>query len=269
MKKTSRFFLAITFVLSMVLGGVGNLYAITYGEPDGEQHPYVGFVAFYDSDGQYMWRCTGTLISPTVLLTAGHCTYGTSHARVWFESDLSLLEYPFNADPYSIEGTPIPHPNYDNFATFPNTSDVGVVILDEDVVKAKYGVLPEIGVLDKLSTKRGLQNRLFDVVGYGYLSVKPKLIIARGRYNASSMLINLRNALTDGWNIHLSNNPGQGQGTGGTCFGDSGGPVFISGTNIIVGITSFGLNENCKGVDFSYRIDTQYAEDFINYPYPQ
>ena len=47
---------------------------------------------------------------------------------------------------------------------------------------------------------------------------------------------------------------------GGTCFGDSGGPTFdistaeIAAENIIVAVTSFGLNYSCNASG-SYRID--------------
>ena len=50
---------------------------------------------------------------------------------------------------------------------------------------------------------------------------------------------------------------------GGTCFGDSGGPNFQSGTNIILGINSFVTNGNCTGVTYSYRADTSAARAFL------
>jgi secreted trypsin-like serine protease len=77
-------------------------------------------------------------------------------------------------------------------------------------------------------------------------------------------LQNLRSALTDGYNMQASNN--LGRDGGGTCFGDSGGPVFLDGSasNLIVGVTSFGLSANtCRGVDFSYRLDQQAVIDWI------
>ncbi len=76
--------------------------------------------------------------------------------------------------------------------------------------------------------------------------------------------VNLKSALSGGWNLHYSNNPGQGHGgSGGTCFGDSGGPV-ISQDGYIVAVNSFVLNNNCNGAGFGYRTDTQLANDFIN-----
>ncbi len=79
---------------------------------------------------------------------------------------------------------------------------------------------------------------------------------------ALSHLTNLRSALTGGFNLQTN---GNGAGKGGTCSGDSGGPVFYGGfeSNVIVGVTSFGLNEICRGVDFAYRTDQQAVLDWI------
>ena len=94
--KSTKKLLAVTFlVLSVVLASVGAVYGITFGELDGDGHPYVGLVLFFDDAEEYMWRCSGTLLSPTVFLTAGHCTFGTTSAKVMFDTDLSELEYPY------------------------------------------------------------------------------------------------------------------------------------------------------------------------------
>ena len=53
-----------------------------------------------------------------------------------------------------------------------------------------------------------------------------------------------------------------GGGKGGTCFGDSGGPVFYQDTPIIGAIVSFGITP-CIGVDYQFRIDTDTSLDFI------
>ena len=258
----------ITLVaITLVLICTSPVLAITYGEPDGNGHPYVGLALFYDESGNYLWRCSGTLLSSTVFLTAGHCTQGTASATVLFDSDLTKLQYPYlDCSPYScVEGTPHTHPNYDDYATFPNTSDVGVVILDRQVIINKYGTLPKLGILDELATRRGHHDLIIRSVGYGMQSVKPISESNQIRYTSTSMLINLRSHLTDGYNLQTSNNPGQGHGTGGSCFGDSGGPIFYpQGSNVVVAVVSFGLNNNCKGADFGYRTDITNAQDFIN-----
>lgn len=127
-------------------------------------------------------------------------------------------------------------------------------------------MLPVLGLLDDLATRRGLQDRIFRTVGYGLQSVKPSLQADRVRYTSTSMLVNLRSALTDGYNLHTSNNPGKGYGTsGGSCFGDSGGPIFYpEDSNVVVAVVSFGMNWNCKGADWGYRTDIPDAQDFIN-----
>ena len=229
--------------------------AITYGEPDGTAHPYVGILVFFDASGNLMWRCSGTLLAPRVFLTAGHCTSGVTSARIWFDADVSTV------NPYvdGLTGTPIPHPEYDG-SGFPDTHDVGVVLLDKDASVATYGALPPPGILDALATQRGRAYPTFTVVGYGYQAVKPRYQAELMRYQAASQLVNLRSALTDGYNLQTSNAPGIG---GGTCFGDSGGPVLLGTSTLVVGVTSFGLNNNCKGVDFAYRTDIQDALDWI------
>jgi len=250
-------------VLAMTLGSLGVGHAIMFGWPDGEDHPYVGLMVA-DIDGEPVWRCSGTLIAPQVFLTAGHCVYEATAARVWFDTDLTdNEEYPYGGET-SVEGTPIPHPNFDGSLPIPNTSDVGLVILDEPVTDVGFGALPAIGLADELNTSPGIEAML-NIVGYGRQLVKPELIADRIRYQATPMLVELDGAISGGYNIHLSSNPGEGGGTGGACSGDSGGPALASTeSNVVVGVGSFVFNSNCRGVGFYYRVDTEYARDFID-----
>lgn len=117
-----------------------------------------------------------------------------------------------------------------------------------------------VGTLDTLATRRGQQQVRFDVVGYGLQEIKPRELAERTRLKASVRLVNLTSALTDGYNIHHSGARGTG---GGTCFGDSGGPIFTAGTSQIVAVTSFGLNANCAGGGFGFRVDTTDVTAFI------
>ena len=104
--------------------------AITYGEPDGNAHPYVGLVVFYDSSGTPTHRCIGTLLSSTVFLTAGHCTEGTASAQVRFKETVTSADgYPYSG---GVTGSTYTHSHF-NFNALPATYDVGVVVVDEAV----------------------------------------------------------------------------------------------------------------------------------------
>jgi hypothetical protein len=249
-------------VLVALMLAVMPVSAVMYGQPDGNGHPYVGLVVFYADEQatQPLWRCTGTLISPTVLLTAGHCAedFSTKRAQVWFDSTIQVPPYPLSG---GVLGTPISDPQWNGSLALPNTHDVGVVILDTPVTDRGFGALPTEGFLDGLATQRGLQDVSFTIVGYGLQSVKPVESALRERFVGQTHLVNLRSALTNGYNIQLSSNPGNW--SGGTCFGDSGGPIFYSDTNIITAVNSFVLNSNCKGAGFGYRVDTTSAREFL------
>lgn len=241
--------------------------AVQFGEPDGDAHPHVGLLVF-DVDGVPAWRCSGTLLSPTVILTAGHCTFGTSGGRVWFEPDVDA-GIPGNGYPWgggtSIEFSAIyTHPDYNPNAFF--LHDAGIAILSEPVYLDTYGTLAPIGLLDQLAKRRGLQDRTFTVVGYGLQSVVPTLQADRVRYRGTVQLIDVNGTagIPAGTSATFTNNPGKGNGSGGTCFGDSGGPIFYQDTNVIAAITSFGLNSNCAGIGGGYRVDTEDDQEFIN-----
>jgi len=206
-----------------------------------------------------MWRCSGTLISETVFLTAGHCTYGAAHVEIWFdnnEADVRANGYPFVGQ---VSGTPYTHPDYPT-ASFV-VHDVGVVVLDEAYPMAEYGVLPQLNQLDALKTRRGTQNVTFTAVGYGLQKINPVFVERRlDRMVATPHLIQINvPGFTGSFSMLLSNNAS----TGGTCFGDSGGPNFLGDSNVVAGVTSFGINGNCAGTGGVFRMDRQTALDFV------
>jgi hypothetical protein len=284
MRKLIGVLTIVSLALALI---VMPVIAITGNWVEDNQHPFVGMVVFYDANGEFIWRCSGSLISPTMVLTAGHCAdtaEGAATARVYFQQDAGVNYNPVTqVDPvtgypdYCADGTlgtlcatsdELYNYGFANFAGFPNTHDVGLVILDQPITLSEYGQLPSVGVLDGLSTARGTDKQVFTVSGYG-LSYSSQVhsvvgnISFRERLMATSTLVNLESHNTDGYNIQTQ---GNGDGRGGTCSGDSGGPVFLgdSESNTIVAVTSFGMNSICRGTDYGYRIDRQEVLDWIN-----
>ena len=236
-------------------------YAITAGgDLDGNKHPYVGLMVAQDKKGNPLWRCSGTLLSPTIYLTAGHCTEPpAAHVEIWFDADVEngipANGYPFDGD---VGGKPYTHPNYNPNAFF--LFDLGVVVLKKPVQMSKYGRLPSLNVLDRLATERGLQNVTFTAVGYGLQQINPVFEVSeRVRMFATPHLVQINTGFTGDFSLLLSNN----HSTGGTCFGDSGGPNFIGNTNVVGGVTSFGINGNCAGTGGVYRVDRADDLDWV------
>lgn len=282
-----KWMIVTTIVLVMFVVAAVPAISITNDWEEDFEHPFVGLVVFYDADGGLIWRCSGSLISPTKLLTAGHCTdtaEGVTTARVYFQQDAGANYDPgLQLDPNTgypescaadtlgtlcATSDEIYNFGFANFAGFPNTRDVGLVILDQPISLPEYGVLPAAGALDGLSTARGKKDTTFTVSGYGLTyrtndnSPLPNVSF-RERLMATSMLVNLNSANNDGYNLQTQ---GNGNARGGTCSGDSGGPVFLGDeeSTLIVGVTSFGMNSLCRGTDFAYRIDRQEVLDWIN-----
>lgn len=233
-------------------------HAITNGEPDGTAHPYVGLVGFYDGDGVYVQRCSGTLIAPTVVLTAAHCAFaddGTQlvEARVWFDPVVGPGVVSGQVD--GTSGEAVPHPGFDGYASFPESNDVAVVLLDSAVTTVGFGALPAVGVLDGL-TKKGAG---FTLVGYGFLQVKPVEVTGdRTRLRASAVPGGPNGSKTAGFNLRTK----PGKDGGGFCFGDSGGPALLGNTNVVVAVSSLS-QQSCKAYSLSYRVDTRAVLEWL------
>jgi hypothetical protein len=261
--KISKLIRVLAIVSTLTLGLVlllgGTAAAITNGQPDGEGHPYVCCVVVFDEYGNFIGSGSGTLISPTVVLTAGHVTDAGPNIFVTFASDLTQAVFP---DDY-IYGVPYTHPEFQLGAGpgLPNylTHDVGVIALTAPAPVTEYGALPGEGSIDSLGKKTDL-----DLVGYGYnYRDRPsqEWVFFGARYYAPSRLIPSNHVNSDEF-IKTTSNPAQGKG--GTTFGDSGGPVLLGGTNVILGITSYCTNYNSAGLGYAARADTADVLEWVN-----
>jgi secreted trypsin-like serine protease len=241
---------------------IGPASAITFGRFDGQRHPNVGAMVVESQDsGQKYLFCSGSLISPTVFLTASHCTVslasrGIKPHQVWVTFDPT-----FDQDSPLIRGTYHTNPKYASGGEN-DTFDVAVIVLDHAVQRTPVD-LPEKGLLNELNAAGELRDATFTAVGYGTVrdtitgGFDGILDNSKRRFATQGFL-----ALEPAW-LQLSMNPAAG--SGGTCYGDSGGPHFLGGpsSNLEVSLTVTG-DAVCKATDTTYRLDTKSARQFLS-----
>jgi V8-like Glu-specific endopeptidase len=221
--------------------------AITNGMPDGNAHPNVGGLVFprQFSDGTWLY-CSGTLISPTVFLTAAHCDIGSARVTVTFDSAYQDGDKTFT-------GTWHADPLYGHDESDPH--DVAVVVFDKPIKGITPAQLPAAGSLS------GLPNdQKFTSVGYGAYEVTNQPGGHRYLYNdVRGVATGTLNSISKSW-LRISMNPATGNG--GTCYGDSGGPNFLGTTSIVAATTITG-DAVCRSVNTVYRLDTASARSFL------
>jgi hypothetical protein len=274
MRPTQRW-LAAPLVAAAVTFAVTTLpvRAITYGFVD-TTNVFANTGAFIvrTPPGQEIFPiCSGTLIAPTVFLTASHCT-------VFFENNLAPVGYTAfvsfdNLIPFgeltSNQTLLIPvievvsNPNFNQSQSDPG--DIAVLLLPEgDTTGITPATLPPAGLLDQLSAQNGLKHAVFTPVGYGLqnrvtgggvpffqdLNPLPRMF-AFSSFNALGPAF-----------LRLSQNPSTGNG--GTCFGDSGGPNFFTygGRRLLAAVTITG-DAVCRSTNVTYRLDIDSARGFL------
>lgn len=273
MRRITTLIAAFAIVLSV---SAAPASAITNGELDGDGHPYVGLMVFQLAEGRF--RCSGALISSTVFLTAGHCTFGViGKVQIWFLADVETNRCKltgadltpencaaatpnWNGFPFfgQASGTAFAHPLFDDNAFF--LHDLGVVALDKPFKTKTVGKLPSLGQNAAYSSANPGSSAVYTAVGYGLQQINPAFVTQeRVRMFANPYRVQIDGGIVGDFSILLSNNAS----SGGTCFGDSGGPNFIGSSNVIGGVTSFGLNSTCGGTGGVYRVDQPDDLDFL------
>ena len=247
MRRTLLTLLLLATALASALLNGSPASAITNGTYDGNRHPNVGGLVSPTqySDGTWIY-CSGTLISPTVFLTAAHCATEGDRVLVTFDPD-----YVEGDEVYS--GTFHADPEYPGNQS--DSHDIAVVVLDEEVTDITPALLPEAGSLSDLP-----RDQRFTSVGYGAYQVTNGPGGHRYLYDDRRMVATgTLNATNRTW-LRISMNPSTGNG--GTCYGNSGGPNFLGDTNIIAAITITG-DAVCRATNVDYRLDTPSARAFL------
>ena len=270
--------LAVLGLTTALVGGTTlAASAITGGELDGNRHPNVALIAFYDADGRF--RCTASLVSPTVLVTAAHCTQGTlGKTLVTFDTfidDAAPSNLPTAANTAAgytsaelaargyRSGTAHTHPQYSDFTDLKNWNDVGVIVLDAPVTGITPVTIAPTNFLDRY-TPNVLNKTLFTSVGYGTEVRQAE----SGPQKPTPMSYPIVRRFTDEVGqkltpqvLQVNGNENDPRGGGGTCFGDSGGPSFNSGYQVTV--TSYGYTSNCRYLGGLQRIDIPIVQSWL------
>lgn len=236
--------------------GVSPAWAITNGQPDEGRHPWVGALVSHDPEtGDRYLICSGTLVAPKVFLTAAHCLLDEpDDLYVSFDSFVGAPDVGPEVKLY--HGQAHGHPEFVDETAPGDTHDIAVVVLDERVEGIKPATLPSRGTLDRLDRHELLGDIPWGVVGYGregYDASEDAFFGGGSRFFGFSSFGDLEDH-----KLHLTQEPPDG----GTCRGDSGGPVFLGRTRTVVGIVSDG-DPLCLETSVNYRTDTSSALKFV------
>jgi Trypsin len=229
------------------------------------------FIVRRTSDGRIFPICSGTLISPTVFLTAAHCTadFEINLASSGFTAAVSF-DNPIPWGALTARSTRlipvsqvVTNPAFSQAQDDPG--DIGVLVLASRARGVSPAALPSAGLLDRLAATGGLQKAVFTAVGYG---VQDRVVgggepFFQDRNPLPRMFAFSSFGALNRAYLRLSQNPSTGDG--GTCFGDSGGPNFldVEGTRTLVATTVRG-DAVCRSTNVTYRLDTEAARRFLS-----
>ncbi len=252
--------LSIAAILVLVLlVAVPLALAITFGQPDGEGHPNVGAMIVHEPDDVYYLYCSGTLIAPDVFLTAAHCTAAAAYYQPDAHEAYVTFDPVWDENATLHRGTYYLNPNYGHDSH--DLNDVAVIVLDEPITDITPATLPTANLLDEMRAGHELKDQKFVTVGYGTLrDDKTRGQHSLDGYGERYVAEQYFQALKPYW-LQISMNPSTG--SGGTCYGDSGGPHFLGDSDMVVSVTVTG-DAWCRATDVTYRLDTDSAREFLS-----
>jgi hypothetical protein len=281
MRFSLRAAIVAALALLAVLLAPTSAGAITGGTYDAaNRYSNVGIIVFYTEEGRF--RCSATLVAPKVLLTAAHCTEGTLGKTIVsfdkFIDDAPPSNLPrakddpgtgISATGYTsapsgwYAGTAYTHPEYSGFTDLRNWNDVGVVVLDTAPTGITPAPLAPLNYLEQFAQPR-LNKTSFTAVGYG-TEVRQA---PSGPQKPTPMSYPIQRRYTDVIGqkltpqiLQVNGNEHDPRAGGGTCFGDSGGPLFKNG--YVVTVTSYGYTSNCRYLDGMQRVDIKVVQDWL------
>lgn len=254
---------SILLLLQVVL--VLPASGITQATPD-EDNVYsnVGVIKLQFNETDFLWFCSGTLIAPTVFLTAGHCMdllVGTDFP-IYVSFDKQIIDEGADANLIQVTGFQV-HPSYGHDQA--NLYDLAVIFLPKGSTKGiKPAKVTTLGLLDDYAASGRLTSAVFASVGYGnqaFWKKGPTQFYRDGWRNYSFAPLM---ALTP-TQMYLNINEDATEG-GGACFFDSGGPVFLTegAERTLVAVISLRGDMNCRAMTTTYRLDTSWSREFLS-----
>lgn len=263
-----RHVVALTLALAVLTVGSRPAQAMIGGQLDTEgRYPNVAAIGVV-TEGVFFRLCSGTLIMPRVIATAGHCAFFLPLVEadgydvvVTFDALPSATSTVFDAVAFYV------HPDYvDPLRGISKcglfgwcTDDFGIAVLAEEVVGITPASLPPIGLTDQLD----LKTESFIVAGYGLEGFHPAhhpFLIGQvsGRRKFAEFRAIPANDVTSGLFLKLmAADPHTG-----ICYGDSGSPVFYGAT--VVANSTIVPSEVCASTSYHARYDTASFQNWLN-----